>query len=153
MLREEQLPTMYKRLLPGDDKVPVILLGDPAYALLPYFMKEYTSPRSNEEAIFNNMLRSARNTIERAYGRLKTRWQVLNKRLKDVPNMVYSCLVLHNICEINGMIVDVQRQIARDREAKPVALPDRLCNFNYAEGVHVRNIITRVFKEYLPNAL
>lgn len=81
MLREEELPMMYKRLLPGDDKVPVILLADPAYPLLPYCMKEYSSPRNNEEVIFNNMLRSARNTIECAYGRLKTRWQVLNKRL------------------------------------------------------------------------
>lgn len=159
MLREEELPMMYKRLLPGDDKVPVILLDDPAYPLLPYCMKEYSSPRNNEEVIFNNMLRSARNTIECAYGRLKTRWQVLNKRLdiglKDVPNMVYACFVLHNICEINGMTVDeedVQRQIARDREAQPLTLPDRLYNFNSAEGVHVRNIITRVFKEYLPNA-
>ena len=33
MLREENLPMMYKRLLPGDDKVPVCLLGDPAYPL------------------------------------------------------------------------------------------------------------------------
>ena len=45
MLREEKLPMMYKRLLPGDDKVPVCLLGDPAYPLLPYCMKEYSSPR------------------------------------------------------------------------------------------------------------
>ena len=64
MLREENLPMMYKRLLPGDDKVPVCLLGDPAYPLLLYCMKEFSSPRDNAEVIFNNMLRSARNTIE-----------------------------------------------------------------------------------------
>ena len=79
MLREEQLAMMYKRLSPGDDKVPAVLLGDPAYPLLPYCMKEYSNPRSNEEVIFNNMLWAARNIIERVYGRLKTRWQVLNK--------------------------------------------------------------------------
>lgn len=81
--------------------------------------------------------------------------KALDIGLKDVPNMVYACFVLHNICEINGMTVDeedVQRQIARDREVQPLTLPDRLYNFNSAEGVHVRNIITRVFKEYLPNA-
>lgn len=75
--------------------------------------------------------------------------------LKDVPNIVYACFVLHTFCEINGMVVDeedVQRQIARDREARPVVLPDRLHNFNSAKGVHVRNIITQVFKEYLSNA-
>lgn len=100
------------------------------------------------------MLRAARNVIDRAYGRLKTRWQVLNKRLdiglKDLSNMVYACFVLHNICDINGMAVDeedVERQIARDRETQPVTQPDRLYNFNSAEEVRVRNIITRVFKE------
>ena len=141
MLCKEQLPMINKRLLPGDDKVPVILLGDPAYPLLPYCMKEYSSPRSNEGVIFNNMLQSARNTTESAYGWLKTRWQVLNKRLdiglKDVPNMVCACFVLHNICDINGMSVHEERvecQIARDREAQPAALSDRLYNFNSAEG-------------------
>lgn len=51
MLREDQLPMMYKRLFPGDDKVPVILLGDPAYPLLPFCLKEYFSPRGDEEMI------------------------------------------------------------------------------------------------------
>lgn len=158
MLREENLPMMYKRLLPGDDKVPVCLLGDPAYPLLPYCMKEYSSPRNNAEVIFNNMLRSARNTIERAYGRLKARWQILNRRLdiglKDVPNIIYACFVLHNICDLNSMFVDaedVERQIARDRATQPETQPDRLYNFNAAEGVHVRNIITQVFAEHLPD--
>ena len=73
MLREENLPMMHKRLLPGDDKDPVCLLGDPAYPLLPYCMKEYSSPRENAEVIFKNMLRSAQNKIERAYCRIKAR--------------------------------------------------------------------------------
>ncbi|PFX24763.1 putative nuclease HARBI1 [Stylophora pistillata] len=49
LLREEKLPMMYKQILPGYDKVPATLIGDPAYPLLPYCMKEYASPRSNEE--------------------------------------------------------------------------------------------------------
>ena len=31
----------YEELIPGDDLIPQILLGDPAYPLLPYVMKEY----------------------------------------------------------------------------------------------------------------
>ena len=62
---------LFKELLPGYDKVSVTLLGDPAYPLLPYCMKEYPHARTNEEVIFNNMLRSARNPIECAFGRLK----------------------------------------------------------------------------------
>lgn len=158
MLREERLPMMYKRLLPGHDKVPVILLGDPAYPLLPYCMKEYSSARSNEEVIFNNMLRSARNPIECAYGRLKARWQVLTKKLdiglKDIPNLIFACFVLHNICETRGMPVDaddMMLQVARDRAALPDLQPDRLYTFTAAEGVHVRNIITKLYKEHLPH--
>lgn len=110
MLREEEFFMMYKRFLLGDDKVLVILFVDFVYFLLLYCMKEYFSFRNNEEVIFNNMFRFVRNIIECVYGRLKIRWQVLNKRLdiglKDVLNMVYVCFVLYNICEINGMIVD-----------------------------------------------
>lgn len=72
-----------------------------------------------------------------------------------MPNMVYACFVIRNNCDINGVTVDeedVEQKIAGDKEAQPVALPDRFYNFNSVEGVHVRNIITRVFKEYLPTA-
>ena len=64
LLREEKMPMMYKEFLPGYDKIPVTLIGDPAYPLLPYCMKEFASPNNNEEVIFNDMLRSARNSIE-----------------------------------------------------------------------------------------
>lgn len=84
----------------------------------------------------------------------------MNRRLdiglKDIPNNIYACFVLHNICDLNSMSVDaedVERQIARDRAAQPETEPDRLYNFNAAEGVHVRNIITRVFAEHLPDTI
>ena len=47
-----------KELIPGDETVTQLLLGDPAYPLLPYVMKEYDHCTSNEEVIFNQMLRS-----------------------------------------------------------------------------------------------
>lgn len=44
--------------------------------------------------------------IERAFGMLKGRWRILLKRvdvhLKNVPKLVSTCLVLHNICIIFG---------------------------------------------------
>lgn len=96
MFSKGELPMLYKEILPGYDKVPVLLLGDPAYPLLPYCMKEYPNPRSNEEVTpLNNMLRSDRNPIECAFGRLKARWQILNKRfdlgLSFVPTVIYAC--------------------------------------------------------------
>lgn len=38
---EGKLDLFYKELLPGEESVPQILLGDPAYPLLPYMMKEF----------------------------------------------------------------------------------------------------------------
>ena len=44
--------------------------------------------------------------IERAFGMLKGRWRILLKRidvhLKNVPDLVSTCIVLHNICIILG---------------------------------------------------
>ena len=48
-----------KELLPNRECVPQLLLGDPTYPLLPYVMEEYEHCSSNEQAIFNQILRSA----------------------------------------------------------------------------------------------
>ena len=147
----------FLQILRGYDKVPVTLLGDPAYPLLPYCMKEYPHARINEEVIFNNMLRSPRSPIECALGRLKARWQILNKRidvgLVFVPSIVYACFVLHNFCEMQNMTIEddaVARQVACDR-LQPEDAPDRLYSFNSAEGAHVRNITTQFYKKHIPH--
>ena len=46
-----------------------ISFGD--HPLVPFCMKEFEHCSNNEQVIFNNMLRSARNPIECAFGRLK----------------------------------------------------------------------------------
>ena len=44
--------------------------------------------------------------VERAYGRLKSRWRCLLKRLdvsvQDVLELVAACCVLHNRCDVHG---------------------------------------------------
>lgn len=148
---------LFKELLPGYDKVSVTLLGDPAYPLLPYCMKEYPHARTNKEVIFNNMLRSARNAIKCAFGRCKARRLILNKRidmgLVFLPSVVCACFVLHNFCEMQNMTIEddaVARQVASDR-LQPEDAPDRLYSFNSVEGAHVTNITTQFYKEHIPH--
>jgi hypothetical protein len=93
-----------KDVLPGDDKVPPVILGDPAYPLLPNVMKEHACCTENEHVIFNEMLRSARNGIECAFGRLKSRWRVLTRpmdiKLDDLPTVIYAAVVLYFITTV-----------------------------------------------------
>ena len=103
------------------------------------------------------MLRSARNPIECAFGRLKARWQILNKIIEMglvfVLCFIYACFVLHNFCELQDMNIDddaVARQVAQDR-LQPENAPDRLYSLNTAEGAHVRNIMTLFYKEHIPH--
>ena len=148
-LRENLLPQGYRQLLPGTEKVPLIILGDPAYPLLPYCMKEFASTHNNGQVVFNNLLRSARNTIERAFGRLKMRWQILDKKkLENVPEMVYACFVLHNFCELNDVSCDNEPQSPDEVHAHGDNDPDQIFAVNTAEGEHVRDTICEYINEH-----
>ena len=150
---EGKLKLFYKELLPGDESVPQLLLGDPAYPLLPYVMKEFNSCTSNEEVIFNQMMRSARNQIECAFGRLKARWRILLRPMdipvEKLPIIIFSCFVLHNFCERQKTDVDaalVEKIIQEERLNKTF---DRIHSYTTPLGRKVRYAITSYFKEYL----
>ena len=58
-LQEQKQPYLCRTLLPGRDKVGLLLLGDPAYPLLPHVMKEFATCTTDAQVIFNQMLRDA----------------------------------------------------------------------------------------------
>jgi hypothetical protein len=55
---------------------------------------------------FNRKHAAMQNVIEKAFGRLKTRWRALLKEnelhLKNQNFMILACLCLHNICEVRN---------------------------------------------------
>ena len=120
-MRSGQLPRTFISLLPGYEAIPNFVLADPTYPLTPFCMKEYQTCTTNKEVIFNNMLRSARNQVECALGRLKARWRILTRKIdhksEAIPALVYSCFVLHNYCERKSNCInedELRAQCLRD---------------------------------------
>ena len=160
-LRNGELPRVFQSVLPGYEKVPNYLNGDPAYPLTPFCMKEYDTCENNEQVVFNNILRSARNPIECAFWRLKARWAVLRKKidlkLENVPIVVYACFVLHNYCEQYSSYINEDMIASQIQHAKPneesLNLPDPVYSCNNSVGEVVRNILTHYVRINLPDDL
>ena len=161
-LRNGDIPVTYQQLLPGSTEVPSYLIGDPAYPLTPFCMKEFETCSDNSQVIFNNILRSARNPIECAFGRLKARWSFLTStvdlKLDFVPIAVYACFVLHNYCELNHCTIDqnlVEQQISKHMhdERQHKGLTDQIYSGNTDEGKAVREAIRKYMEDNLPDHL
>ena len=159
MFQETKIPMVFKELLPGEEKIRPVILDDPAYPLLPNLMKECSCCTRNEEVIFNEMLRSARNQMECAFDRLKARWWILNRpmdiKLDSLPDIIYACFVLHNYCEIKNCGINdyiIQQQIAIDQANQNChhhASVDQLYSYNSAYGTYVREVITSYLNKYM----
>uniref|UniRef100_A0A3B1JVY3 DDE Tnp4 domain-containing protein n=1 Tax=Astyanax mexicanus TaxID=7994 RepID=A0A3B1JVY3_ASTMX len=87
--------------------VPLLVVGDPAYPLLPWLIKGFSgSNLTPEEQLFNEQLSRIRVVVEHTFGHLKSRWRVLAKR-SDIhhsfmPTVIVACCVLHNLCKKEG---------------------------------------------------
>ena len=106
-LKNGEINRCERVLMPDQDPVPVFLLGDPAYSLMPYLMKEYSNGGSTfQEQYFGLTLCQSRMVIECSFGRLKARFGALRRamdiNLEQLPNVIYACFVLHNFCELNN---------------------------------------------------
>ena len=109
--------------------VPVFVIGDSAYPLLPWVMKPFTQPNVDtaEKRAYNYRICRGRIVVEIAFGRLKARWRRLMKRndmiVRNVPNVIAAACVLHNMCEIHGDTFD--ESWATTESDDPSQPPDR----------------------------
>ena len=127
MLQNDTIAPLYTTLVPGTVPVPVCILGDPAYPLLPRVMKEFPGGGNTvKEQFFGYRLSSARMAIECAFGRLKGRFGALRRdmdiNIDDLPHVIHACFVLHNFCEINKELLAqeyVDSGMKYEREFQP----------------------------------
>lgn len=114
-----KLGFFFKELVPGEERLPLVLLGDPAYPLLHYVIKEFEHCESNEEVIFNQILRSARNQIECVLARLKVRWWILLRPL-DFPVIMTALRLVRTITKNQCIVILImsQKEILLEKDKK-----------------------------------
>ena len=130
------------------------LIGDSGYALRPWLLVPYLNVANRAQERYNTHHKSARNTIERAFGLLKMRFRCLHKSggcLMFSPTrcarVIVACMCLHNICIQHRLPQpegdEVQDEGVQDQDVANAIDDDVPVNMNSrAEGVRVRQELT-----------
>ena len=146
-LRDGSIPKCSEIIVSGEPAVPICLLHDPPYPLLPYIMKDFSNGgKNNKEHIFGYRLSSARMTIEYSFVHLKARFACFNRNinLKDLPNVIYACFVLHNFCEIQKKLIhqnDPNNALKNDARLQPQTSGNYTIIINEGNGKAIRNTL------------
>lgn len=134
----------------GTVDIPIVVLGDPAYPLLPWLIKPFTGTGlSRKQRRFNYQHSRARVVVECAFGRLKGRWRTLLKRndtnISFLPTLVTACCVLHNLCEVHGDSFNDDWLPEEDRDEPATAQTAAAVQTPTAGAVAIRNALCDYF--------
>ena len=139
VFRRSTLSTLVLQSMPKRDKViqgkavPLHILGDPAYPLSPQIIKGFTGRNLTAEQESYNVYHSkARMCVEIAFGRLKSRWRILRKRIDAkygiVPKLITTCCILHNFVENRKVQVPAHRSVQLANEPPEREQPEPVFN-------------------------
>ena len=153
-LRDGTIPSCPRIVVENEDPVPICIIGDPAYPLLPFLMKDFVEGgKDAHEQYFGYRLSSARMVIECAFGRLKARFGCLRREMDinidDLPAVIHTCFILHNFCEMNNKIVSqqmVEQAVQYDLEFQRQWQPGRNLPTNETAGKRIRTIYVKYFE-------
>ncbi|CAM5085672.1 unnamed protein product [Natator depressus] len=139
-----------QKITVGDVELPMVILGDSAYPLMPWLMKPYTGTLDSSQELFNYRLSKCRMVLECAFGRLKAHWRSLLTRLDlsetNIPIDITACRVLHNICESKGETFMVGWEVEANRLAIDYAQPDPSVVRRAQQGtLHIREALKTSF--------
>ena len=155
LLCDKIIPPCPRVIVNNEPSVPICLLEDPAYPLLPFIMKEFVNGgRTPEEQFLGYRLCLARVVIECAFDCLKARFGCLRRdmdiNIDNLPYVVHSCFVLHNFCEINREVINqsyVEAAKKFDLEFQPSTFTGYSVNSNELHGKKIRNVYVKYFNQ------
>ena len=102
-----------------------IVLGDAAYPCRFWLMTPIASPTTPAETHYNNAHGKTRRVVERAFGRLKKRFNVLHqenrRKLEHVVSDIAACFVLHNFAIAQAESDELAAVVIPERRRNRVA--------------------------------
>nr|XP_048685785.1 uncharacterized protein LOC125626624 [Caretta caretta]XP_048685786.1 uncharacterized protein LOC125626624 [Caretta caretta] len=139
-----------QKITVGDVEMPIVILGDPAYPLMPWLMKLYAGTPDSSKEQFNYRLSKCTMVVECALGHLKARWRSLLTRLDlsttNIPIVIAACCVLHDICESKGETFMAGWEVETTRLVANFAQPDNRAIRRAQQGVlHIREALKASF--------